>query len=265
MIPQSRVQVPFLSGMHGVGEIRTLFAAEVRAQLQNSSHVLESLSTHVFVHKCRGLTLICSTFCRISGPVVFRYRPSRLVLPHSSNEAPLSCCQSLSIVFYPLRNPASLYAIFSQLILKAKTKYYSSGSLIADSHELAKGLMVLTSGQVGVELPMDSKEADEENSKEDGKTLLYVFGRGCALWQGGASIPTAAYSRAPERVRIGFLCVPCFSLSQEILCRVRTVLPWLIALASPAGTLSGDVLWWVTNAGVGRTALRCAVFFSDKN
>ena len=56
--------------------------------------------------------------------------------------------------------------------------YYSSGSLIADSHELAKGLLVITSGLVGVELPMDSSEADEENRKEGGKTLLYVLGRG---------------------------------------------------------------------------------------
>jgi hypothetical protein len=38
--------------------------------------------------------------------------------------------------------------------------------------------MVITSGQVGLELPMDSEEADEENSKPDGKTLLYVFERG---------------------------------------------------------------------------------------
>ena len=33
--------------------------------------------------------------------------------------------------------------------------------------------------QVGVELPMDSDEADEENKADNGKTLLYVFGRGC--------------------------------------------------------------------------------------
>jgi hypothetical protein len=58
------------------------------------------------------------------------------------------------------------------------TKYYSEGSLIADSRELADGLMVIISGQVGVELPMDSAEADEENNKPEGKTLLYVFGRG---------------------------------------------------------------------------------------
>ncbi len=40
--------------------------------------------------------------------------------------------------------------------------------------------MVITSGQVGVELPMDSEEANEENQIEDGKTLLYVFSRGSA-------------------------------------------------------------------------------------
>jgi hypothetical protein len=35
--------------------------------------------------------------------------------------------------------------------------------------------------KVGVELPSDSAEADEENRKKDGKTLLYVFGRGYTL------------------------------------------------------------------------------------
>jgi hypothetical protein len=40
-------------------------------------------------------------------------------------------------------------------------------------------LMVITSGLVGLELPLDSKDADEENMKDDGgKTLLYVFRRG---------------------------------------------------------------------------------------
>jgi hypothetical protein len=38
---------------------------------------------------------------------------------------------------------------------------------------------VITSGYVNVELPMDSEEADEENRSEHGKTLLFVFGRGC--------------------------------------------------------------------------------------
>jgi hypothetical protein len=66
-----------------------------------------------------------------------------------------------------------------QLILRSTTKYFAEGSIIADSRELSKGLMVITSGQVGVELPMDSPEADEEHSKPDGSTLLYIFGRGC--------------------------------------------------------------------------------------
>ncbi len=67
---------------------------------------------------------------------------------------------------------------YIQLLLVSSTKYFSEGSLIADSRELADGLMVIKAGQVGVELPMDSEEADEENSKQDGRTLLYVFGRG---------------------------------------------------------------------------------------
>jgi hypothetical protein len=66
-----------------------------------------------------------------------------------------------------------------QLILRSTTKYFAEGSILADSRELSKGLMVITSGSVGIELPMDSAEADEENCKPDGSTLLYIFGRGC--------------------------------------------------------------------------------------
>ena len=65
-----------------------------------------------------------------------------------------------------------------QLILKSKTLYFAQGSIIADRREAAKGLMVITSGYVNVELPMDSDEADEENRRADGITHLYVFGRG---------------------------------------------------------------------------------------
>ncbi len=35
-----------------------------------------------------------------------------------------------------------------QLLLRSKTRYYSRGSIIADSKEKAKGLIVITSGQV---------------------------------------------------------------------------------------------------------------------
>jgi hypothetical protein len=62
--------------------------------------------------------------------------------------------------------------------MMSTTKYFSEGSLIADSRELATGLMVITSGSVGIELPMDSVEADEENSKPNGSTLLYILERG---------------------------------------------------------------------------------------
>jgi hypothetical protein len=68
---------------------------------------------------------------------------------------------------------------FSQLIMLSSTRYYAEGSIIADSRELSQGVMVITSGHVGVELPMDSAEADEENKKPDGRTLLYVLKRGC--------------------------------------------------------------------------------------
>ncbi len=64
-----------------------------------------------------------------------------------------------------------------QLMMKSQTKYFSKGTIIADSREKAQGLMVVTSGSVNVELPLDSAEAVEEN-KKNGKTVLYVFGRG---------------------------------------------------------------------------------------
>ena len=37
-----------------------------------------------------------------------------------------------------------------QLLLKSETRYYSQGTIIADSREDAKGLFVITSGQVRV-------------------------------------------------------------------------------------------------------------------
>jgi hypothetical protein len=62
--------------------------------------------------------------------------------------------------------------------LNSQTKYYASGSLVADSHEQAQGLMVITSGQIGVELPMDSEEAEAETNKENGSTLLHILKHG---------------------------------------------------------------------------------------
>ena len=77
--------------------------------------------------------------------------------------------------------------VLLQLIMKSETKYFSEGTIIADSHELAKGLMVITSGLVTAELPMDSKEAVLENSKPDGKTLpsgrLPAWARVVFRWQ----------------------------------------------------------------------------------
>jgi hypothetical protein len=35
-----------------------------------------------------------------------------------------------------------------QLVLRSETRYFSKGSIIADSREEAKGLIVITSGQV---------------------------------------------------------------------------------------------------------------------
>jgi len=69
----------------------------------------------------------------------------------------------------------------SKLTLRSETQCFSKGSIIADSNEEAKGLMVITSGQVGAEIPIDSDDADEENKSKTGKTLLYVFERGDSI------------------------------------------------------------------------------------
>ena len=37
---------------------------------------------------------------------------------------------------------------FGQLIIRSETRYYAKGSIIADCREEAKGLMIITSGQV---------------------------------------------------------------------------------------------------------------------
>jgi hypothetical protein len=65
-----------------------------------------------------------------------------------------------------------------KLILRSSIKYFSKGSIIAHSRAEANGLMVITSGLVNAELPLDSDEADEENRDQTGKMLLFVFQRG---------------------------------------------------------------------------------------
>jgi hypothetical protein len=85
---------------------------------------------------------------------------------------------ALLLIFSRKAVPLALTIFFVQLTMMSKTRYFAEGSLIADSRELANGLMVITSGSVGIELPMDSTEADEENSKPNGNTLLFILGRG---------------------------------------------------------------------------------------
>ena len=79
--------------------------------------------------------------------------------------------------------------------MNSETHYFAKGTIIADSHEQATGLMVITSGHVDVELPIDSAEAAEENSKRDGggKTLLFVLGRGCVFCKPRARLTDAIY------------------------------------------------------------------------
>jgi hypothetical protein len=112
------LQVPFLTGMRTISEIRTMFAAEVEISYLNQTLVF-SADDKCFLGR--------------------------------------------------------------QLLLKSNTRHFAEGSIIGDSHETSNGLVVITSGFVNVELPMDSEEADEENRTPDGKTLLFVFGRGYAF------------------------------------------------------------------------------------
>jgi hypothetical protein len=65
--------------------------------------------------------------------------------------------------------------------MKSRTKYFSAGSIVAESHEAATGLMVITSGTVGVELPLDLADNEKERiaSVAGGSaTLMCVFKRG---------------------------------------------------------------------------------------
>ena len=43
-----------------------------------------------------------------------------------------------------------LGCFWPQLIMRSETRYFARGSIIADSHEHAKGLMVVTSGQAAI-------------------------------------------------------------------------------------------------------------------
>lgn len=48
----------------------------------------------------------------------------------------------------PSLPPSLSPEVWSQLILKSETRYFAKGTIIADSRERARGLMVITSGQV---------------------------------------------------------------------------------------------------------------------
>ena len=56
--------------------------------------------------------------------------------------------KSSNITKQRLLSLASLICWCAQLIMRSETRYFARGSVIADRHEQAKGLMVVTSGQV---------------------------------------------------------------------------------------------------------------------
>ena len=61
-----------------------------------------------------------------------------------------------------------------QLLLRSETLYFAEGCIIADSCTDSSGLMVITSGKVKVDLPMDP-----EAGSTVAPTSLYVLERGC--------------------------------------------------------------------------------------
>uniref|UniRef100_A0A7S0M770 Ion transport domain-containing protein n=1 Tax=Cryptomonas curvata TaxID=233186 RepID=A0A7S0M770_9CRYP len=77
-----------------------------------------------------------------------------------------------------IENIRSLFS--AELFLKSQTRYFPKGTLIADSRDVANGLMVIAAGHVGMELPLDSSEADVRAKNHGGhaRSSLYVFGRG---------------------------------------------------------------------------------------
>ena len=100
----STSQISFLAGLQVIGEIRTLFSAEV------SNKLLSNLRP-----------------------------PQRPVITvHADNNMAIRGMIALTAVSCALL----------QLMLRSKTLCFSKGSIIADSQEDAKGLMVITSGQV---------------------------------------------------------------------------------------------------------------------
>jgi hypothetical protein len=54
--------------------------------------------------------------------------------------------------------------VLLQLLLRSKTRYFSRGSIIADSKEDAKGLIVITAGQVSI---VFDQQASSLNTKQN--------------------------------------------------------------------------------------------------
>mmetsp|Transcript_30427 Transcript_30427/g.80910 ORF Transcript_30427/g.80910 Transcript_30427/m.80910 type:complete len:324 (-) Transcript_30427:669-1640(-) len=60
------------------------------------------------------------------------------------------------------------------MLIKSETMYFSERSIIFDWKEKASGLMVVHSGQVRLELPLDSAEADAERKHNRSTTLVVL-------------------------------------------------------------------------------------------
>jgi hypothetical protein len=110
-------QVAFLVGLAGIGGIRTLFSGEVYLSLFMPDLYVKSCDVRIILENLN-----------LKGPWLLSSYPFNHITPARKH--------NLTTLVYPL-----------QLILRSETRYFSKGSIIADSREDAKCLMVITSGQ----------------------------------------------------------------------------------------------------------------------
>ncbi len=94
--------------------------------------------------------------------------------------------------------------------MSSTSKHFAEGSLIADSRDVANSLMVITSGQVRLELHMDSAEADEENKKPMEKPCSTYLDEGKYHWCEGQNAFSHILTLSINSTELFHIHVPCF-------------------------------------------------------
>ena len=109
-----------------MGEIRTLFAAEV-SKIWPSLHCTVSVSLHLW------------PLCFASVISLFWAIALACIITRTQNG---NCINSCDAAIKCLRGCWG-----TQLLLRSETRYFPANTIIADSKERANGLMVITTGQ----------------------------------------------------------------------------------------------------------------------